>query len=123
MFFLTELNVSDNNLSGQIPQISILSLKVLDVSNNPLMHETDEHGPLPNFMKVDFTTLMHKNPSDKFKCPNLRLTYNNAYEFVVLDSSFYRYRLCIFDIGYYGSSNTCLTCMPGAVCKDQTPPV
>ena len=118
--FLSNLNVSANNLSGEIPQIALISLKVLDVSKNRHMHETDQRGLLPNFIKVDFTTSAHKNPADKFKCPNLRLTYNNG--LVIVDPSYYSYRLCICDIGYYGSRKTCLPCMRGALCKDQRPP-
>ena len=120
MDFLVTLDISVNNLTGQIPQISILSLKILNISKNPRMHEADEHGPLPNFMKPDFATLSRRNPSDKFKCPNARLRYNNG--LVVLDPSYYRYRLCICDSGYYGSGKTCLPCMPGAVCKGHVLP-
>ena len=118
--FLSNLNVSANNLSGEIPQIALISLKVLDVSKNIHMREADERGQLPNFMRVDFTTLAHKNPADKFKCPNLRLEYNNG--LVIVDPSYYRYRLCICDIGYYGLRKTCLPCMRGALCNDQRPP-
>jgi len=120
LVFPTDVNVSGNNLSGQIPQTSWISLKVLDFSKNPFMHETDERGPLPSFMEVDYTTLTPRNPSDKFTCPNVRLNYNNG--LTSLDPSYYRYRLCICDIGYYGSRKTCLPCMEGATCEDQTPP-
>ena len=121
MLFLLDLDVSTNNLSGQIPQqfAKLLALENLDISENPHMRE--ESGTLPNYMTVDFTTLTHRNPSDKFKCPNARLNYNNG--LVVLDPSFYHYRLCICDVGYYGSGKTCLPCMSGAVCKDQMLPV
>ena len=119
MFFLSWLDVSSNNLSGQLPQVTISSLKVLNVSNNSLLHEADERKTLPSFMEVDYTTLAHKNPADKFKCPNLRLKYNNG--LVIVDPSYYRYRLCICDIGYYGSGKTCLPCMRGALCNDRRP--
>ena len=122
MLFLLDLDVSANMLSGQIPQqfAKLLALEVLDISRNPRMREEDKSDLLPNYMTVDFTTLMRRNPSDKFKCPNARLSYNNG--LVVLDPNYYRYRLCICDIGYYGSGETCLTCMENAVCKDQMPP-
>ena len=122
MLFLLDLDVSTNDLSGQIPQqfAKLLALEVLDVSTNPHMEEKDESGTLPNYMTVDFTTLTRRNPSDKFKCPNARLSYNNG--LVILDPRYYHYRLCICDIGYYGSGKTCITCMKGAVCKDQMPP-
>ena len=118
MFFLSWLDASSNNLSGQLPQVTISSLKVLNVSNNSLLHEADEPKPLPSFMEVDYTTLTHRNASDNFTCPNLRLKYNNG--LVIVDPSYYRYRLCICDIGYYGSGKTCLPCMVGAVCRNQT---
>ena len=120
MLFLVDLDVSNNNLSGQIPHISLLSLKFLDLSNNTYMQESDEWRALPKYMTIDFTTLTRRNPSDKFKCPNARFSYNNG--LVILDPSYYRYRLCICDIGYYGSGKTCLPCMEGATCKDQMPP-
>ena len=120
MLFLIDLDVSNNNLTGQIPHIPILSLEFLDLSNNTYMQESDEWQTLPKYMVVDFRTLTHRNPGDKFKCPNARLSYNNG--LVILDPSYYRYRLCICDIGYYGSGKTCLPCMKGAVCKDQLPP-
>ena len=80
MLFLFDLDVSTNDLSGQIPQqfAKLLALEVLDVSTNPHMEEKDESGTLPNYMTVDFTTLTRRNPSDKFKCPNARLSYNNG---------------------------------------------
>ena len=120
LFFLQHVDVSMNNLSGQIPEhfVDLPSLEVLNVSKNPHMHGPGmESGKLPNYMTVDFTTFNRRNPSDKFKCPNARLNYNNG--LVVLDPSFYHYRLCICDVGYYGSGKTCLPCMSGAVCKDQ----
>ena len=124
MLFLLDLDVSGNNLSGQIPQqfAKLLALEVLDISKNPSMYGSDdESGTLPNYMTADFSTLTKRNPSDKFKCPNARLNYNNG--LVVLDPGYYDYRLCICDIGYYGSGKTCLPCMDGAVCKDQMLPV
>ena len=121
MSFLLDLDVSANNLSGQIPPqfATLLVLENLDISKNPHMHE--ESGRWPNYMTVDFTTMTRGNPSDKFKCPNARLNYNNGR--VVLSPSFYHYRLCICDVGYYGKGKTCLPCMSGAVCKDQKRPV
>ncbi|KAL9952135.1 hypothetical protein ACROYT_G039345 [Oculina patagonica] len=122
LLFLHDFSyVSANNLSGQIPEdfAEIPSLELLDVSKNPYMHETDEKGAF-KYMTVDFTTLTRRNPSDKFKCPNARLKYHNG--LVILDPNYYFYRLCICDIGYYGSGKTCLPCMEGAVCKDRKRP-
>ncbi|KAL9983638.1 hypothetical protein ACROYT_G005841 [Oculina patagonica] len=122
-FFLLDFNVSANNLSGPIPEdyIDLPSLEVLDVSGNPYMHENEKGETFPNYITVDLSTLTRRNPSDNFKCPNARLSYNNG--LVVLDPSYYHYRLCICDIGYYGSGKTCLPCMEGGVCKDQMFPV
>ena len=124
LFFLRDIDVSANNLSEQIPEhfVDLPSLEVLNVSKNPHMQESDKEGvTLPNFMTVDMTTFTRRNPSDNFRCPNARLNYNNG--LVVLDPSYYHYRLCICDVGYYGSGKTCLPCMEGAVCKDQMLPV
>ena len=120
-WFLLELDVSANNLSGQVSQIfaSAQSLQLLDISKNPHMHEADKGGDF-KYITVDFSTLTRRNPSDKFKCPNARLKYHNG--LAILDPHYYFYRLCICDIGYYGSGKTCLPCMEGAVCEDQTLP-
>ena len=122
MLFLLVLNVSSNNISGQIPRLfaDLLALEVLDVSKNPHMREEEESGGLPNYMTVDLTTLTQRKQSDNFKCPNARLSYNNG--LVVLDPNYYLYRLCICDVGYYGSGKTCLPCMENGVCKDDMLP-
>ena len=123
LFFLRDIDVSANNLSGQIPEyfVDLPSLEVLNVSKNPHMQESHKEGvTLPNFMTVDYTTFTRRNRSDNFHCPNARLNYNNG--LVVLDPSYYHYRLCICDVGYYGAGKTCLPCMEGAVCKDEMLP-
>ena len=116
--FLLQLDLSANNLSGQVSQIfaSAPSLQSLDISKNPQMHEADKGGEF-KYIKVDFSTLTRRNPSDKFKCPNARLKYHHG--LVILDPHYYYYHLCICDIGYYGSGKTCLPCMEGAVCENQ----
>ena len=123
MLFLLNLDVSANNLSGKIPQefAKLLALEVFDISLNPNMHESNEEkGALPNFVTVDFKTLTQRNSDDKFRCPNARLSYNKG--LVVLDPNYYFYRLCLCNIGYYGSGRTCLSCMEGGVCHDQMLP-
>ncbi|XP_022792682.1 putative leucine-rich repeat-containing protein DDB_G0281931 [Stylophora pistillata] len=123
MLFLLNLDVSANNLSGQIPQefAKLLALEVFDISLNPNMHESNEEsGTVPNFVTVDFKTLTKRNSDDKFRCPNARLSYNKG--LVVLDPNYYFYRLCLCDIGYFGSGRTCLPCMEGGVCHDQMLP-
>ena len=121
LLFLHDFHVSANNLSGQITDdfSEVPSLQLLDVAKNPYMHEPDEGGEF-KYMTVDFTTLTRRHPSDKFKCPNARLKAHNV--LVILDPHYYSYRLCICEIGYYGSGKTCLPCMEGAVCKDRTLP-
>ena len=119
--YLLELDISANNLSGQVSQIfaSAESLQLLDISKNPHMHELEKGGEF-KYITVDFSTLTRRNPSDNFKCPNARLMYHNG--LVILDPHYYYYRLCICDVGFYGSGKTCLPCMEGAVCEDQTLP-
>jgi len=116
MLFLVDIDVSANNLSGDIPPevARLLALENLDISKNPYMQEGLTY---PSYLTFDFTTFTRRNTSDKFKCPNVRINYNNG--LVVLDPRYYHYRLCICDVGYYGSGKTCLPCMEGAVCKDQ----
>ena len=122
MLFLVEIDVSANNLSGQIPPefARLLALKTLNISSNPFMQVSSRSGTFPSYLTFDFMSFTPRNPSDNFKCPNAHLDYNNG--LVVLDPSYYHYRLCICDVGYYGSGKTCLPCMPGAVCKDQMLP-
>ena len=123
MLFLLNLDVSANNLSGKIPQefAKLLALEVFDISLNPNMHESNEEkGALPNFVTVDFKTFTQRNSDDNFSCPNARLSYNKG--LVVLDPNYYFYRLCLCNIGYYGSGRTCLPCMEGGVCHDQMLP-
>ena len=123
MLFLLNLNVSANNLSGKIPRgfETLLALEVFDISLNPSMHEShEEKGALPNFVTVDFKTFTQRNSDDNFSCPNARLSYNKG--LVVLDPNYYFYRLCLCNIGYYGSGRTCLPCMEGGVCHDQMLP-
>ena len=119
--FLHDVYLSANNLSGEVSQFfaSVQSLQFLDISKNPHMHESDKGGEF-KYITVDFSTLTRRNPSDKFKCPNARLKYRKG--LVILDPHYYFHRLCICDIGYYGSGKTCLPCMSGAVCEDQTLP-
>ena len=123
MLFLLNLYVSANNLSGKIPQefAKLLALEVLDISLNPNMHESnEERGAIPNLVTVYFKTFTQRNPDDKFRCPNARLSYNQG--FVVVDPNYYFYRLCLCNIGYYGSGRTCFPCMEGGVCHDQMLP-
>ena len=123
MLFLLNLDVSVNNLSGKIPQefAQLLALEVFDISVNPNMHESNEEkGALPSFVTVDFKTFTQRNSDDNFSCPNARLSYNQG--LVVLDPNYYFYRLCLCNIGHYGSGRTCLPCMEGGVCHDQMPP-
>ncbi|CAH3123257.1 unnamed protein product [Pocillopora meandrina] len=123
MLLLLSLDVSTNNFSGKIPQefAKLLALEVFDISLNPNMHESnEERGALPYFVTVDFKTLTQRNPDDKFRCPNARLSYNQG--LVVLDPNYYFYRLCLCNIGYYGSGRTCFPCMEGGVCHDQMLP-
>ena len=118
---LLHFHASGNNLSGEIPaQFARLQmLQFLDVSGNPLMHDTDmDEKNLPKYMRIDSTTLTSRNSSDNFKCPNARLNYNDG--LVVLDPRYYYYHFCICDIGNYGSGKDCLSCMKGAVCENQT---
>ena len=123
MLFLLNLDVSANNLSGKIPQefAQLLALEVFDISVNPNMHESNEEkGALPSFVTVDFKTFTQRNSDDNFSCPNARLSYNQG--LVVLDPNYYFYRLCLCNIGHYGSGRTCLPCMEGGVCHDQMLP-
>ena len=123
MLFLLHVDVSSNYLSGEIPQqfAKLLALQFLDVSENPLMGSREKQAQtLPNYIKADFATLTHRKSSENFRCPNARLKYNNG--LVILDPAYYRYVLCICDIGFYGVHGVCLPCMEGAVCKDQMLP-
>ena len=67
LVFLHDIDLSKNNLSGQIPEpfVDLPSLEVLNVSKNPHMHGSGKEGvTLPNYMTVDFSTFTRRNPSD-----------------------------------------------------------
>lgn len=60
--YLLELDISANNLSGQVSQIfaSAESLQLLDISKNPHMHELEKGGEF-KYITVDFSTLTRES--------------------------------------------------------------
>lgn len=112
--YLTYLDVSLNDLSGDLPLgiISLMSLQNLDISGNPKMQQTKEHAT--NILQPDFTKMFRPGPVDNYTCAEGRLTFNNGH--VRLDPTFYEYKYCVCDSGFYGDSGLCKKCMSGGTC-------
>lgn len=113
--YITNLDVSFNNLSGDLPKgiQSLLSLQYLDISGNPAMKQGDRKSE--NVLQPDFSRMTRPPAADNFSCPEGKLTFNNGR--VRLDSSFYHYKHCVCDSGFYGDSGLCKKCMPGGTCE------
>ena len=116
---LSHLDLSNNNLSGQIPPsiyMSATNLKYLDITGNPSM--SDSGGSIkamnPSFVIPDFSNMVTIKWNDHFTCPRGRFIFNDGR--VLLDPSYYGHRYCVCDGGYYGHSGVCHQCMPGSAC-------
>ena len=112
--FLTFFDVSSNNLTGSLPAgiQNMVSLQYLDISGNPSMR--DGTSASSNVFTPDFSTMMKPSQADNFTCPEGRLTFNNGR--VRLDPTFYEYKYCVCDEGFYGDNGLCKKCMSGASC-------
>ena len=114
---LSYLDLSSNNFTGAPPSAfqDLISLQYFDISGNPLMR--NEHDTsflfIPDFLRVT------KPPqADNFTCAEGRLTFNNGR--LRLDPTFYDYKYCICDQGYYGEKGLCHKCMKGGLCNRPT---
>ena len=56
--------------------------------------------------------------ADNFTCAEGRLTFNNGR--IRLDPTFFDYKFCICDQGYYGDKGLCHKCMEGGICSRPT---
>ena len=114
---LSYLDVSSNNFTGAPPSAfqDLISLQYFDISGNPLMRNNHHTSSLffPDFLR------MTKPPhGDNFTCAEGRLTFNNGR--IRLDPTFYDYKYCICDHGYYGNRGLCHKCMEGGICNRPT---
>ncbi|XP_015759258.1 PREDICTED: putative leucine-rich repeat-containing protein DDB_G0281931 [Acropora digitifera] len=113
---LSYLDLSWNNFTGAPPSAfqDLISLQYFDISGNPLMrNEHDTFLFFPDFLR------MTKPPhGDNFTCAEGRLTFNNGR--IRLDPTFYEYKYCICDHGYYGDKGLCHKCMEGGICNTPT---
>ena len=68
-------------------------------------------------LKPDGNTsgLMLLHVAHTFTCPRVHFTFNEGH--VYLDPSYYGYRFCVCDKGYYGTDGECRMSMSGATCK------
>ena len=112
--FLTYFDVSSNNLTGSLPAgiQNMVSLQYLDISRNPCMR--DGISASSNVFSPDFLTMIKPPQADNFTCPEGRLTFNNGR--IRLDPTFYEYKYCVCDEGFYGDNGLCKKCMSGATC-------
>ena len=111
---LSYLDVSKNNLSGSLPAgtQSMTALHYLDISGNPFMRKGTSIKA--NFFRPDFLRMIRPPGAENFTCPEGRLTFNNGR--VRLDPTFYQYRHCVCDAGFYGKYGLCKECMDGGTC-------
>ena len=114
---LSYLDLSSNNFTGAPPSSfqDLTSLQYFDISGNPLMR--NEHDTSFLFIP-DFLRMTKPPHEDNFTCAEGRLTFNNGR--IRLDPTFYDYKYCICDFGYYGDKGLCRKCMEGGVCNRPT---
>ncbi|XP_068716350.1 putative leucine-rich repeat-containing protein DDB_G0281931 [Montipora foliosa] len=112
--FLTYFDVSSNNLTGSLPAgiQNMVSLQYLDISGNPSMRVGTSASS--NVFKPDFFTMFKPPQAVNYTCPEGRLTFNNGR--IRLDPTFYEYKYCVCDEGFYGGDGLCKKCMIGANC-------
>ncbi|XP_068742524.1 putative leucine-rich repeat-containing protein DDB_G0281931 [Montipora capricornis] len=111
---LTYFDVSSNNLTGSLPAgiQNMVSLQYLDISGNPSMRVGTSASS--NVFKPDFLTMFKPPQAVNYTCPEGRLTFNNGR--IRLDPTFYEYKYCVCDEGFYGGDGLCKKCMSGATC-------
>ena len=111
---LTYFDISSNNLSGSFPLgiQTLISLQFLDISGNPSMQEATTASS--TVFRPDFSRMFTPTEEDNFTCPEGRLTISNGR--IRLDPTFYEYKHCVCDTGFYGHSGLCKKCMDGGTC-------
>ena len=114
MSILNYFDISSNNLSGSFPLgiQTLISLQFLDISGNPSMREATTASS--TVFRPDFSRMFTPKEKDKFSCPEGRLTISNGR--IRLDPTFYEYKYCVCDTGFYGDSGMCKKCMDGGTC-------
>lgn len=123
LLFLSYADFSENpKLEGPIPNNFVLlqSLRVFDISNNPLMRApigsiNQTSGIIQKFMRIDPNSRIK---GDNYSCPLVKLHSNNGR--ILLDPSYYNKKFCVCDDGYFGYLGHCKRCIPGANCLSKT---
>ena len=113
--YLSYFDVSKNNLTGKLPPgiTNMVSLQYLDISGNPSMR--DETSASSNVFNPDFLRMIRPPQAENFTCAEGRLTFNNGR--IRLDPTFYEYKYCVCDDGFYGDNGLCKKCMKDASCR------
>ena len=113
--FLSYFDISSNNLTGGLLAgiQDLISLQYLDISGNPLMRKGT--GATSNAFTPDFLRMIRPPQADNFTCPEGRLTFNNGR--IRLDPTFYDYKYCVCDDGFYGDNGLCKKCMKSGSCR------
>ena len=111
---LTYFDISSNNLSGGLPVgiHDLISLQFLDISGNPSMREVTRASSTA--FRPDFSRMFTPTEEDNFTCPEGRFSISNGR--IRLDPTFYEYKHCVCDTGFYGDSGLCKKCMDGGTC-------
>ena len=111
---LVRLDISKNNFSGGLPSgiQGLTTLQNLDISGNPRMREGTDSSS--NVFHPDFSRMVRPPEADNFTCPEGQLTFNNGR--IRLDPTFYHYKYCVCDNGYYGDKGLCKKCMEDGRC-------
>ena len=114
MAYLFHLNFASNNFTGDLRKSFFSPLKMLtflDIRGNRYM-ETKLESFLNSYLNISVTETIDR---DILVCPTLQLTLTGGKAEV--DPSYYGYALCTCKSGYYGFRQYCKPCMEGASCE------
>ena len=77
------------------------------------------NGATSNTFQPDFSRMTKPHEANNFTCPEGRLTFNNG--LIRVDPTFYKYKYCVCDEGFYGDKGLCKQCMKDGTCHRLAP--